>query len=75
MQIVTALTSFFDHVPVWLAAATSLVTAASAVSAITPTPKDDNWFANVLRVLNLLALNIGHAQRGTPSQGNGPEKS
>ena len=68
MQIVSALTSFFTHVPAWLAAATSLVTAASAVSAITPTPKDDQMLSGVLRVLNLLALNVGHAQRPSVPQ-------
>ena len=68
MQIITALTSFFDHVPGWIAAATSVVTAASAVSAITPTPKDDNMLSGVLRVLNVLALNIGHAERTTSPQ-------
>ena len=68
MQIVSALTSFFNHVPAWLAAATSLVTAASAVSAITPTPKDDHVLAGVLRVLNLLALNVGHAERAALPQ-------
>ncbi|MFZ1988551.1 MAG: hypothetical protein WAW96_02155 [Alphaproteobacteria bacterium] len=68
MQIVSALTSFFNHVPAWLAAATSLVTAASAVSAITPTPKDDQMLWGVLRVLNLLALNVGHAQRAPMPQ-------
>jgi len=63
MHIIAALTSFFAHVPVWLGAATSVVTAASAVSAVTPTPKDDKFLSTVLGVLNVLALNIGHAQR------------
>lgn len=75
MHIVAALTSFFDHVPVWIAAATSLVTAASAVSAVTPTPKDDNFLSSVLGVLNVLALNIGHAQRGAKPQATQQDKS
>ena len=70
MQIVSALTSFFNHIPVWLAAATSLVTAASAVSAITPTPKDDNLMKSILSVLNVFALNVGHAQRSATQQEN-----
>ena len=68
MQIVAVLTSFFDHVPAWLAAATSVVAAASAVSAVTPTPKDDKVLSGVLGVLNVLALNIGHAQRSAAPQ-------
>lgn len=65
MHIIAALSSFFDHVPMWLAAATGVVTAASAVSAITPTPKDDKVLSGVLGVLNILALNVGHAKRPT----------
>lgn len=51
--------------PNWLVAITGLVTAASAVAALTPTPKDDNAIAKVLaalkKVTNLLALNVFNA--------------
>ncbi|MBP5534849.1 MAG: hypothetical protein J6Y03_05030 [Alphaproteobacteria bacterium] len=46
----------FDDV---LIAVTSVVTAASAICALTPTPKDDNFIAKVRSFLNVLALNVG----------------
>ena len=46
----------FDDV---LLAITSVVTAASAICALTPTPKDDNFVAKVRSFLDVLALNVG----------------
>ena len=51
--------SLFDSFPAWLAAATSVVTAATAITALTPTKADDQWIATILRVLNVLAGNVG----------------
>jgi hypothetical protein len=68
MHIVTSLASFFDHVPAWIAAATSLVTAASAITAVTPTPKDDKVMNGILNLLNVVALNVGHAKRADPGE-------
>ena len=45
----------------WIQAALSVVGAASAVAAVTPTPKDDKVVGKVHSVLQLLALNIGYA--------------
>jgi hypothetical protein len=39
-----------------LLAATSIVTAASVIVKLTPTPKDDAFFAGLLKVLNFLAI-------------------
>lgn len=47
----------------YLLAITSIVTAASAVTALTPTKKDDKIRGYILSVLNFLALNIGNAKR------------
>ena len=49
----------FDEV---LVAITSVVTAASAICALTPTPKDDNFIAKVRSFLSVLALNVGEAK-------------
>lgn len=46
----------------WIEAALAIVGAASAVAAATPTPKDDNLVGKLYRVLDCLALNIGHAK-------------
>ena len=41
---------------------TSVVAAASAIAALTPTPKDDGWIKKIYRVLDMLALNVGKAK-------------
>lgn len=43
----------------YLAAITGLVTAASVVTALTPTESDNKVVNVILRVLNVLALNVG----------------
>ena len=49
----------FTNLPVWIGMALSLVGAVSAITAVTPTKSDDKVVAAVLRVLNILSLNIG----------------
>jgi len=41
---------------------TSIVTAASAVTALTPTPKDDNLIKKIKEFLQVIALNVGGAK-------------
>ena len=43
----------------WILALTAVVTAATAVTALTPTKTDDKVLNKILRVLNFLAGNIG----------------
>ena len=50
---------FFAAFPAWLVAITTLVTAATAITTITPTKRDDVVINNILKVLNLLAGNGG----------------
>ena len=50
---------FFDTIPLWVQALTTLVTGATAVTALTPTKVDDRAVSKVLKVLNLLAGNVG----------------
>ena len=38
------------------------VALASAIAAVTPTPKDDHWVAKLYKLLDLAALNIGKAK-------------
>jgi len=61
--------SIFDLIPAWIAALAGLVTAASAIAALTPTPKDDLIIGKLYRVLDMLALNIGHAKDQPEDQG------
>lgn len=63
METVTGvLARFFDAAPGWLEAAIAVIAAASALTALTPSPKDDGALARLRRLLELLALNIGHAR-------------
>ena len=44
------------------AVVTGIVTAASAIAALTPTPKDDTIVAKVYKIVDWLALNVGKAK-------------
>mgnify|MGYP000426706531 CR=1 FL=1 len=46
-----------------LSAATAVVTACSAIAALTPTPIDDGWVKKLYKVIDFLALNIGRAKQ------------
>ena len=48
----------FDDILVTISA---VVTAASAICALTPNTKDDAFFSKIRRFLNVLALNVGKA--------------
>jgi hypothetical protein len=56
------LTRIFDLLPHWLSALSGIIASASAVAALTPTPKDDSVLGKIYRVVDFLALNIGHAK-------------
>ncbi|MBI1261411.1 MAG: hypothetical protein GC184_06775 [Rhizobiales bacterium] len=56
---------FPDSWLAWIQAALSLVGAASAVAAATPTPKDDKIIGKIYRVVNVLALNVGFAKNNS----------
>ena len=42
--------------------ATAIVTACSAVAAITPTPVDDSLVAKAYKIVDFLAINVGKAK-------------
>ncbi|MGE0252017.1 MAG: hypothetical protein AB7G80_04925 [Dongiaceae bacterium] len=56
------MTFILNHLADILTAITSLVTGASLIAALTPTPADDNFIAKIRRFIDVLALNIGHAR-------------
>jgi len=51
-----------ENTPELIGIATAVVTAASAIAALTPTPRDDTWVAKVYSIVDWLALNIGRAK-------------
>lgn len=45
-----------------ISALTAIVTGASALAALTPTPKDDTFLGKVYKIIDWLALNVGKAK-------------
>ena len=58
-EIISYLVANVDRI---LFAVSAVVAAASAVAALTPTPKDDSIVAKAYKVLDWLALNVGKAK-------------
>lgn len=54
-----AIFELLEAAPAWLTAITGIVTAATAITALTPTKTDDQVMNTVLKVLNFLAGNVG----------------
>jgi uncharacterized membrane protein len=52
------ITEILEAAPAWLVAITGVVTAATAVTALTPSKADDEIINKVLKVLNFLAGNV-----------------
>jgi hypothetical protein len=40
----------------------AIVFIASAIAAVTPTPKDDKWIGKLYKIIDVCALNIGKAK-------------
>ena len=53
------ITEILEAAPVWLTAITGVVTAATAITALTPSKSDDKVLNTILKVLNFLAGNVG----------------
>jgi hypothetical protein len=51
--------NFVGGAPAWVSAITALVTSATLITALTPTKTDDKAISFILRILNLVAGNIG----------------
>jgi hypothetical protein len=41
-----------------LAWVTAIISIASVIAAITPTPKDDHWFSHIYKIIDWCALNV-----------------
>ena len=59
IQVITWISTHADQI---IGAITSIVTGASALAALTPTPKDDSIIGKLYKVIDFLALNIGKAK-------------
>ena len=58
VSILTTILLWANNIPVWLSAVTGVVTAATAITALTPTTSDDKVIGAILKVLNFMAGNI-----------------
>jgi len=58
-EIISYLVANVDSI---LFAVSAVLAAASAVAALTPTPKDDSIVAKAYKVLDWVALNVGKAK-------------
>jgi hypothetical protein len=61
MELVPLLTPYLDNS--WIKVATAVVTLASAIAAVTPTPKPGSLWAKIYTVIDFFALNIGKAKQ------------
>lgn len=70
-----AMTNFVGFVselfPPFLDAAFAVVALASAITALTPTPRDDEFVGKLYRLLEWFALNFGHAKEVPPNRVGG----
>ena len=55
------------HKEVLFTLVTTVVTLASLVASLTPTPKDDTFVGKLYKLLDLLALNVGKAKDVNPA--------
>ena len=46
----------------WVQLLTAIVTLASAIAAVTPTPKEGSTLAKIYSIIDLLAVNVGKAK-------------
>ena len=54
-----AILNLVSGAPAWVSAVTALVTSATLITSLTPTKTDDKVISFVLKILNLVAGNIG----------------
>lgn len=59
--LINFFTAWAAYLPQWLVAITAVVSAAAAITALTPSKADDALLAKVLAVLDWLSLNFGNA--------------
>jgi hypothetical protein len=53
------------NVLVWI---TAIISIASIIAAITPTPKDDHWFSHFYKIIDWCALNVLKAKDKAPKK-------
>lgn len=62
------LSQIFDLAPNLLQAVLAMIASASAVTALTPTPRDDTFLGRLYGVVEVIALNVGRAKQLPPNR-------
>lgn len=58
----TIISWLLEHKDQLISAITTIISGASAIAALTPTPKDDTFIGKVYKLIDFCALNIGKAK-------------
>lgn len=61
-QITGLFNAASDHIPGIVAVIATIVTACATIASVTPTKVDDAILSGILRIINVLALNVGKAK-------------
>lgn len=61
----------WSNASVIIEAALAMIAAASAITALTPTPRDDEFTGKAYKILEWLALNVGRAKELPPNHAGG----
>jgi len=56
------MTWILEHKEALIGIITGIVTVASAIAALTPTPKDDGVIKKIYNIVDVFALNVGKAK-------------
>jgi hypothetical protein len=56
---IMTLTQIYEYIQI----ASMIIATASTIAAITPSPKDDTIIAKLKSVIDIIALNVGHAKK------------
>jgi hypothetical protein len=60
MEILTTVLGWFGSLPEWFAAISAILTAATGIVILTPTPADDNALAWLRKIFSFLSGNVGN---------------
>jgi hypothetical protein len=56
------ITWFIQHQDQLISGLTAVISGASALAALTPTPKDDSFIGKLYKIIDWCALNVGKAK-------------
>ena len=56
--MIESIKHFIEEMPFWVSLATLIISIASGLAALTPTPKDDGFFMVIKKILAVFSLNI-----------------